>query len=240
MKSFAHAACLLALFLVPLSLQAQTPAPKEGTSPTTPDNARYIIKPELLTHCKERCAAIKGKPCDIIFIGDSITAHFVDASGKEVWARKYAPRNALNFGISADKTQNVLWRMDNLDIKDLKPKVAVILIGTNNTHNTKEEIAAGIKAIVDKTRSFYPGIKVILVSIMPNQRANDLMMSVNGIIKGYADDKTVYYLDLVPVIHPPGDDAWKGFLPDHLHPNATGYQIWADTMEPLLSKLLSQ
>ena len=73
------------------------------------------------------------------------------------------------------------------------------------------------------------------------------MMQVDSIIKSYADNSTVYYLDLVPLMPPvttttPGgktDTNWKGLGKDHLHPNAIGYQIWADAMEPLLTKLLA-
>jgi lysophospholipase L1-like esterase len=83
---------------------------------------------------------------------------------------------------------------------------------------------------------------------MPNQRAQDLMMSANAIIKNFADNQTVFWLDLVPLMPPvvtttpdgKSDINWKGLGPDHLHPDASGYQLWSDAMEPLLSKLLSE
>jgi lysophospholipase L1-like esterase len=216
---------------------ANAPASDSTNSTTTPDNGLYLTKPQNLEGCRKLVAQIKGKPCDIIFIGDSITAHWLGV-GKDVWNKYYAPRHAFDFGVSSDKTQNVLWRMDNLDIKDLKPKVAVILIGTNNRTDTPRKIADGVKAVIDKTGAFYPGIKIILVSIMPNKRAMQTMMDTNAIIKNDADNTSVYWLDLVPLMPPVGDN-WKGLGPDHLHPDASGYQIWADAMEPLLNKLLA-
>lgn len=241
-------AVFLALSLLEAPSQTIAPAPQlpEPLSTTTPDNTRYLNKPALLIGCNAEVAATKGKPCDIIFIGDSITAGWL-AAGKEIWAKSYAPRHALDFGIGGDKTQNVLWRLANLDIKDLKPKVAVLLIGTNNTKNTPQEIAAGVKAVLDKTQATFAGVKIILVSIMPNARANDKMMAVDTIIKGYANNSTIYYLDLVPLMTPvtttgadgKTDTNWKGLSKDHLHPDASGYQLWADAMEPLLSKLLA-
>jgi N-acetylglucosamine-6-sulfatase len=215
-------------------------------SATTPDNTRYLNDPKLLHGCETRLAEFNNKPCEIIFIGDSITEGWL-GPGKAVWEKNYATRHALNFGIGGDKTQNVLWRINNMSIQDLKVKVAVILIGTNNTGNTPHEIADGVKAVLANTQAAFPGVKIILVSIMPCERAHDKMMQADSLIKSYADDGIVYYLDLVPLMPavtttaPDGttDTNWKGLSSDHLHPNASGYQIWADAMEPLLTKALA-
>ena len=214
-------------------------------STTTPDNTRYLNAPTLLTACADRVAAFNNKPCDIIFIGDSITAGWLGA-GKAIWDKKYAPRHALDFGINGDKTQNVLWRLANMGVQGMQPKVAVIMIGTNNTLNSPHEIADGVKSVLANTQENFPGIKIILVSILPNARANDKMMEANSLIRSYADDSAVYYLDLVSLMPevttnaPDGtlDTNWKGLGPDHLHPDASGYQIWADAMEPLLANML--
>ncbi len=243
--------CSLLFLLGYSSLCAQTPPTSPTSGPedsTTPKmNSRYVGKPGPYKGCLARLAAIQGKPCDIIFIGDSITDKWA-GTGKQIWDKVYAPRNAFNFGVFADTTQNVLWRLENMDIKALRPKVAVILIGTNNTKDTAQEVADGVKAVILSTQAHFPGVKVILVSIMPNQRAQDLMMSANAIIKNFADNQTVFWLDLVPLMPPvvtttpdgKSDINWKGLGPDHLHPDASGYQLWSDAMEPLLSKLLSE
>ncbi|HEY4379318.1 MAG TPA: GDSL-type esterase/lipase family protein [Acidobacteriaceae bacterium] len=207
-----------------------------ASRPTVPDLTRYLNNPALLNFCTAQVAQFNDRDADIIFIGDSITQGWL-GKGKEVWEANFAARNALDFGIGGDQTQHVLWRMDNYPIQRLHPKVAVVLIGTNNLHNTAPEIAEGVKAVLTKTQTMYPGIRTILVSIMPNRRANDLMMAANAILRTFADDQTIYYLDLVPVMTPVGDN-WKGLGPDHLHPDASGYQLWTDAMLPLLNKLL--
>lgn len=220
---------------------AQTPAPAakpqipEPGIPTQADKTKYLNRPELLKDQEKRVAAVKGQPVDLIFIGDSITAGWL-SRGKDVWTKYYVPRHPLDFGIGGDKTQNVLWRLENMDIKDLRPKVGVIMIGTNNTQNSVADIAAGVKAVITKTQETFPGIKLILVSILSNKRANAKMMAVDDTIRTYADGKSVVYLDLVPLMPPVGDN-WKGLGADHLHPDATGYQIWADAMEPVLKQL---
>ena len=236
-------------------LRAQTPSPspspvnvsrlRENPSPIVPDNVRFLKKPGPIKACIARIAALKGKQSDILFIGDSITERWL-GPGKAIWDKQYAPLNALDFACSGDKTQNVLWRLDNLDIKSFQPKVAVILVGTNNTGNTPKDIAEGVKAVIARTQSLFPGAKIILVSIMPNQRAQDTMMAVNKIICNFADDKSVFWLDLVPLMPPvtattpdgKTDTNWKGLGTDHLHPDASGYQIWSDALAPLLAKLL--
>lgn len=218
----------------------------EPISATTPDNTRYLNDPKLLTACQARLTVFNNKPCDIIFIGDSITEGWL-GPGKTLWEKNYAPRHALNFGVNGDKTQNVIWRLNNMEVQGLKPKVAVILIGMNNTENTSHEIADGVKTVLINTQATFSGVKIILVSIMPNERARDKMMQTNSIIKSYADDGIVYYLNLVPLMPPVTttapdgtiDTNWKGLSNDHLHPDASGYQIWADAMEPLLTKALA-
>jgi lysophospholipase L1-like esterase len=220
-------------------------SPSEPLDTTSPDNTRYLHDPALLTECNARLAAIGEGPCDIIFIGASIISRW-PTIGKDSWDKSYAPRHALDFGVDGDKTQNVLWRLNNMSIQSLKPKVAVVLIGSNNTMNSPHEIADGIKAVLANTEEAFSGVKIILVSLLPNERANDKMMQVNSLVRGYADNEHVYFLNLVPLmpeISGTGPDGqprtnWKGLGPDRLHPDATGYQIWADAMEPLLTKLL--
>lgn len=194
--------------------------------------------------CQQQVAAIKGKPCRIIFIGDSMIQHFVqmptpdsDMKGGTVWNKYYAPRYALNFGVGGDGTQDVLWRLENMDIKGLSPEVCVIMIGTNNILNTPEEIAAGVKAVVMKTRATFPSAKVILLSILPNARATQKMADANAIIRTLGNNKTIFYLDLAARM-PRQGNSWKGLSHDRLHLSVEGYELWATTMEPLPVRLL--
>ena len=214
----------------------QSRLPNSDPKATVPDVTRYVNNPDLLKFSTAQVAQFKDRDANIIFIGDSITQHWRD-TGENIWKANFASRNALDFGGSGDATQAVLWRLENYPLRRLHSKVAVVLVGTNNLYNTAPEIAAGVKAILTTTQSIFPGIKIILVSIMPNRRANDLMMATNSILRTYADNQTVYYLDLVPLMTPIGDN-WKGLGPDHLHPDASGYQLWTDAMLPLLNKLL--
>jgi lysophospholipase L1-like esterase len=158
--------------------------------------------------------------------------------GGAVWDKYYASRHVLNFGVGADATQNVLWRLDHMDVKDFRPKVVVLLIGTNNTRNSPEEIAAGVQAVIEKTRQTFPGVKIILVSILPNARATEKMAAANRLLQPLGDNQTVFYFDLASKMTPVGD-SWKGLGPDRLHLSPEGYELWASEMEPLLTKLMA-
>jgi lysophospholipase L1-like esterase len=218
----------------------------EPTSPTKADNTRYVNDPNLLIGSQAQVASFSTKPCDVIFIGDTAMAGWRGA-GNAIWASNYEPLKALNFSISGDKTQNALWRLNNMDIQNLKPKVAVIQIGSSNSENTAHEIADGIKAVVANTQAAFPGVKIILVSLIPSDQDNDKMMKVNSLIRGYADNSIVYYLNLVPLMplatttnsNGTTETNWKGLDKDHLHLDTEGYQIWANAMDPMLKKLLA-
>jgi len=110
---------------------------------------KWVERYELLN----KQAAEVGEKAQVIFIGDSITEAW-EKEGREVWAKYYAPRHALNLGIGGDKTQHVLWRLDHGNIDGLKPKVAVLMIGTNNVSaeaTCVAQVADGVRAVVQKT-----------------------------------------------------------------------------------------
>jgi lysophospholipase L1-like esterase len=234
---------LLALPAFSAFCQSQQTAPAIPRS-CIPSAQNFYAHAAWNKECEDRVAAIKGKPCDIIFIGDSITQNFVETPkngwnlvGREVWDRHYGNRNALDFGVGADRTENVLWRLDHMEVKELRPKVAVVLIGTNNTDDTPMNIAAGVHAVIDKTQQIFPGVKVIVISILPNRRATQKMADANTIISTFGDNRSLFYFDLASKMTPVGDN-WKGVGFDHLHLTQQGYETWASEMEPLLSSLL--
>jgi lysophospholipase L1-like esterase len=211
---------------------------------TVPSDSNERSRPQNYQQCRDRVAAAKGHPVDILFVGDSITEAWTGPAwggykhGAAVWDKYYSSRNALNFGVGADRTQHLLYRLDTMDVKDLTPKVIVLMIGTNNNIDSASDIAAGVRAVLTKLETMYPAAKIILVSILPNARATQLMADANALIRPFADDRTVFYFDLAAKM-PPVGDSWLGLGPDKLHPDESGYQIWADAMEPLLTRLLA-
>ncbi|MBL8048907.1 MAG: hypothetical protein JNJ45_09530 [Chthonomonas sp.] len=195
----------------------------------------------------EACVAkTKKGGYDLIFIGDSIT-HGWEGDGKATWDKYYASRNAANFGFSGDRTEHVLWRMENGEMVGLKPKVAVIMIGTNNIGHGSSDPAAtalGIRRILVRLEETMPKTKVLLLGIFPRGATaadpyRQKVAEATGTIAGFAD-KRVTFLDIGRHFMTRDGDMWKTLMPDLLHPNADGYQIWAKAMEPTLAGLLGE
>lgn len=187
---------------------------------------------------------VKQGNADLLFIGDSIT-HGWEGEGAAVWEQYYAPRNAVNLGIGGDQTQHVLWRLENGNIDGLSPKLAVIMIGTNNhAANSAEEIAEGVTAIVRKLRNDLPDMKILLLAIFPRtdvgQEFQDKLKKVNTLIADLAADKMVTCFDIGRFFLDDAGNLPTEVMPDLLHPNAKGYKIWAEAIEPKIAELMGE
>ncbi len=184
---------------------------------------------------------IKQGDADLLMIGDSIT-HGWEGAGKAVWQKYYAKRSAVNLGIGGDRTQHVLWRLDNGNLEGISPKLAVVMIGTNNARdNQPEETAEGIKQIVEKLRKKLPKTKVLLLGIFPRGETNEDVLrkkniAVNQIIQKLDDGKNVFYFDFGDQFLTEDGTLSKEVMPDLLHLNSDSYVIWAEAIEPYVAK----
>jgi len=204
-----------------------------------------------------RIGQIDAANTDIIFLGDSIT-HFWAfpetrknaPGGLEIWDKTYKPLKAVNFGLTADKIENLLWRItEGKQLEGFSPKVIVLLIGVNNTHTgggrvemSAVQIAEGIKLIVDTIRQKQPESKILLLGVFPRGGAAFMtkIKEINNLISAYADNQHVFFLDLCPQLLEKDGTMSKEIFRDGLHITPKGYQIWADAMNPLLFKLINK
>jgi lysophospholipase L1-like esterase len=220
----------------------KTRAPKRQADTTTPVARSDAWWAKRQTQLNANVA--KGD-AQLLMIGDSIT-HGWEGSGREVWEKYYGNRHAVNLGIGGDQTQHVLWRLEHGNIDGIHPKLAVLMIGTNNSGgNTPEQIAAGVKAIVEKLRSNLPATKVLVLAIFPrgatpDNRFRKVNEAANERIAQLADGKQVFYLDIGKKFLKEDGTLPKDIMPDFLHPNARGYEIWASAMEPTVARLLAE
>jgi lysophospholipase L1-like esterase len=187
----------------------------------------------------------KAGGAELILVGDSITEGWEDPKAQEVWQAHFKDIPTLNLGIGGDTTQNVLWRLDHGNLEGVAPKVAVLMIGTNNTRDprtTGEQIAAGITAIVYKLRYKLPGTKILLLAIFPrNEKDNPKRLAnarASELISKLANNRNIFYLDLGPKFLSPDGSLSKEIMPDLLHLSPKGYEIWATGMEGKLRELL--
>lgn len=193
-----------------------------------------------------------GQTIEMALIGDSITHGWGGqpqpnetwkGAAPDLYDKLFGPYHPINLGFSGDRTQHVLWRLDNGELDNYKPKVCMVMIGTNNMGtNTPEEIAEGVTAVVEKIHAKAPAAKVLLCSILPREWENgDVRKKVAATNEILAKHKWADYVAYTP--------CWDGFLnednrmieglmPDQLHPNDKGYEVWADMIRPTLKKLM--
>jgi len=210
------------------------------------------------SHASFNVISKKGE-APLVFLGDSITAGW-NGKGKKAWDKYWAPMKAANFGIGGDRTEHILWRLQNGNYDGLKPKLTVLMIGTNNTghqgramkeHNgavyssNAEQTTEGVSAIIKLLKQKQPQMKILLLAIFPRGANKDdnkrqLNEAINKRIAKLADDKTVYYLDINQKFLESDGTLSKEIMPDLLHPNATGYQIWSEAIEGKVKELMAK
>lgn len=186
----------------------------------------------------------KAGHIDVLFMGDSITDGW-RGRGKNVWDKFYAPKNAANFGIGGDRTEHVLWRIENGELEGVDPKVVVLMIGTNNSlSNSADQIAEGVEKIVSDFHTKLPKSKILLLAIFPRNKEGvrpqqvETINKVNERIAKLDDGKMITYLDIGKAFLGTDGQLHEDVMPDYLHPNEHGYELWAAAMNPTLDKML--
>ena len=193
-------------------------------------------------------------PCDVVFIGDSITQGWEGNppnGGKNVWEKYYGKRKCLNFGVGGDRTQHVLWRFENGQLDGLKPKGAVLMIGTNNSNKNKDgseqysetQILEGVQAIVKQIRTRLPDTKLLVLGIFPRGKTfstqRGKLLQINQALAKVADGNMIHYVDFGSELIEADGSLSKEIMPDALHLSEKGYGIWAEAIEPKLKELLA-
>jgi N-acetylglucosamine-6-sulfatase len=181
---------------------------------------------------------------NLAFIGDSITQGW-DGAGKSIWDERFAGRKPINMGFSGDRTEHVIWRLMQPNLTKIQPKVAVLMIGTNNTGHSMqdpEEVAEGVHKTVDLLKDRWPTTQLVLLGIFPRGKTSfDPMrlnnVAINQVIQHFADNNHVHYLDIGPLLLNHDGSLSEEVMPDLLHLSSEGYRRWADAIEPKLREL---
>ena len=233
---------------------AQQPATPAGAAPQglgAPGGRGGPAPPATIPLENQRNAArhqgfldvAKAGNIDLLFVGDSITDGW-RRGGLEVWNKYFAPLKAANFGIGGDTTQGVLWRMQNGELEGFKAKLIVLMLGTNNINrNPNADIAEGDRLIVEEFKKRQPQAKVLILGVFPRgvEPANAFRSSIkeiNGMLAKLADNRQVFYMDIGEKFLTPDGTLTAEIMPDALHPNLAGYQIWADAITERVNALM--
>jgi len=239
-------------FLAVLALAGAQSAPgtAAGAAPRTDRNSQ-IAHEQLLD--KARRGGI-----DVYFEGDSITRRWgtSDAQYRDLlasWQENFSGWNAADFGWGGDTVQNILWRLANGELDGVRPRVIVLLAGTNNVGSAPRagvdaaiagEVAGGIAAIVTVMRQKAPDATIILTGVTPRTDRDGgstpmpTIDAINQRIARLADGGRVRYVNINDRLAGPDGMLRPGMTVDGLHLTAAGYQIWADALKPALTELL--
>lgn len=234
-------ACLLALVLLSPGPIVATAQPLKAETPAPQRDSWWMERHDRTV------ARIRQGQVDLVFIGDSITQGW-EEDGRPVWDRYYASRRAVNLGYNSDQTENVLWRLEHGELDGLAPKLAIVMIGTNNAtmrEDPPEYTAAGIQAILTTLRTRLPGTKILLLAIFPRGLTNDdpfrrVNEAVNARLPAFADQRQVFFLNLNRRFLDGDGRLSAEIMSDALHPSALGYRLWAEGMEETIRKLLGE
>jgi len=217
----------------------------DGNSETIPATRGDEDRWRDRKHEKNKQAA--EQEVELAFIGDSITQGW-EGNGKQVWEKFYANRKPINFGFGGDRTEHVIWRLTHGHLNKIRPKVAVLMIGTNNTGHLMQEpaeVAAGIKKIVGILQQRSPDTKLLLLGVFPRgkspydlDRLNNV--AINQIIRKLDDGNQVHYMDIGEVFIDKEGRLPDSIMPDALHLNEAGYELWANAIEGKLAELLGE
>jgi len=185
---------------------------------------------------RQRIAAAGGR-FDVVFAGDSIT-HFIS---DKIFAREFGEKvSCLNLGRSGDTVQNLVYRLENGQLDGYNADLFVVMIGTNNREKA-EEIAEGIRHVLDLIRAKHPTVKVVLTSLLPRDGgvtsgSTKRNVAVNEIVKGFADDKDVFYIDVTAAYLKEDGTIDTALMNDRLHPTSAGYTKWLSAVKPFVDK----
>jgi lysophospholipase L1-like esterase len=201
----------------------------------------------LVAHAQLLAKAKQGG-VDVYFEGDSITRRWGATDYPELlanWKQNFFGWNAADFGWGADRTENILWRLENGELDGVNPKVVVLLAGTNNVGGlaAADDVTRGLQETVRAIQAKAPAATIIVMGIFPrndNMALMPIIENINANLSRLADGRKVRYLNINDKLAGPDGKLFDGMMnaKDKLHPVAKGYQVWADALKPVLTELL--
>jgi lysophospholipase L1-like esterase len=204
----------------------------------------------LVAHSQLLAKAKQGA-IQVYFEGDSITRRWGALDYPDLlanWKQNFFGWNAADFGWGADRTENILWRLENGELDAVNPKVVILLAGTNDLGNAPkprgaDDVTLGLQAIVRVIQTKAPAATIIVMGIFPrndNMALMPVIDRINSNLSKLADGGKVRYLNINDKLAGGDGKLFDGMMDarDKLHPTAKAYQVWADALRPVLTELL--
>jgi lysophospholipase L1-like esterase len=210
--------------------QGELPVPVPSPYPSA------VVRADRITD------AVKSVPHSIVFFGDSLT----EGWDPPVWEYYLGLRGVLNAGVSGDRTDNLLWRLEHGNLAGPQPKAVVLLIGTNDLAygRSPARTADGIRANLEVLRQRLPEASILLLGLLPREAVPSAPLrievaQVNRLIRDCADDQHVFYAEIGDVLLTSDGLLSAEISPDQLHLTARGYALLAARLEPELDRVLN-
>lgn len=208
----------------------------QGFSPPRPAMPVHAPWPSREQEKRNQIAMSGGK-IDIVFVGDSITQGWEnEGRGKSLYGELCKKYSILNLGYSGQRTENMVWRLENGELDGYRAGLFMVMAGTNNSEPA-EEVAIGVRRILDIIRSRQSQAKILLLPIFPRGKSaedvwNAKNAKVNAIIRGFADDVNIIWCDFTSRLRDSAGGMSVDLSSDRLHMNEAGYAIWLDHVMP--------
>jgi len=200
----------------------------------------------------EKLLNSKNTNPQLLLIGNSILNTLDEKDRKDIWEKHLNKYNTFNMGFSGDRTENVIWRLQNGELDNIDPRVALVLIGTNNTDgnnfptiNYPNEIEEATWKICEIIKEKLPKIEILLLAILPfgeyipNYR-NTIIERTNKLLAKFPNrDKSIHFVNIGSLfLSKNGDGVNLELMHDGLHPSAEGHMLMFDHLEVEITKLM--
>jgi hypothetical protein len=214
-----------------------------GAPPTESEDPGASTRPvprRVDRHDRFRAILKQGR-IDLLFFGDSIAEYWKDHP--DVWWRYFGPMSPACFATGGDRTQHLLWRIQNGEVEGIRPKVIVVLIGTNNlAHDSADDVVAGVTAVVRTLRELVPQSKVLLLGLFPRQPQPDAwrrrIQEINARLARLDDGHRLRFLDLDREFLEPDGSISPAMMYDYVHLTRKGFETWARAIRPVIVHMM--
>jgi lysophospholipase L1-like esterase len=192
-------------------------------------------------HAEDVAIAANGD-VELLFLGDSITEGWPEPT----WEKHFSRYKPANFGIGGDRTENLLWRLQNGASGQLDPRVVVLMIGVNNygfENDSAETVFLGVKTIIEQVKSSFGRAQIVLLGVLPygelaGTEGRRVVTETNALLAGLNKEPRVSFHDIGAAFEQPDGSISADVMADFLHPTEAGYDIFAEQLDPILSDLL--